>query len=132
MVESLEAQLSPPIAVCDEDAELPRCLMPQQFWLCDFLPTASHAAVEPGLGGPQRLAKVLMPRWVREVSRAQQRDALPSRPPGERVQAEVSTAGAGVLRVDVQIRDERVVRGHAASCHTFLVDQETPRRVLAG
>jgi len=51
MVESLEAQLSPPIAVCDEDAELPRCLMPQQFWLCNFLPTASHAAVQPGLGG---------------------------------------------------------------------------------
>jgi hypothetical protein len=59
MVESLEAQLSPPIAVCDEDEELPRCLMPQQFWLCDFFPTASHAAVQPWLGG--HLASLKLP-----------------------------------------------------------------------
>ena len=39
-MESVEAQLLPPlIALCDEDAELLRGLVPQQLWLGDFAPT---------------------------------------------------------------------------------------------
>jgi hypothetical protein len=45
-----DPSFAPLLALCDEYAELLR-LMLQQFWRCDFLPTASHAAVQPGLGG---------------------------------------------------------------------------------
>ena len=46
-----DPSFAPLLALCDEYAELLRGLMPQQLWLCDFLPTASHAAVQPGPGG---------------------------------------------------------------------------------
>jgi len=51
MVESLEAQPSRRLPSATKTQKLPRCLMPQQFGLCDFLPTAAHAAVQSELGG---------------------------------------------------------------------------------
>jgi hypothetical protein len=52
---------------------------------------------------------------MREVAGAEQGDSLTPRPPAQRVKVEVAAAGARVLRVDVQVSDER---GHAASCHS--------------
>src|SRR5262245_53243778 len=66
-----------------------------------------------------------------EIARTQQRDPLAPGPPGERLQFQVTAAGAGVLGVDVQVSDESgrsgAERGHAASCHEPGYPRAAPR-----
>src|SRR5580658_10180464 len=54
-------------------------------------------------GGDQRLAQLLRPARVREVTRSDNRYPLAARPPGQMLEIAVPAAGAGEPRVDVQV-----------------------------
>src|SRR5690606_4309185 len=63
-------------------------------------------AEQPVLGRHELLLQLGEPGGVREVPRADHRDALELRPAREVLEVEVAAGGARVLRVDVQVGDE--------------------------
>src|SRR5260370_40543323 len=66
-------------------------------------------AEQPRLGGNQGLRELVGPLRMREVARADDRDPLAKRPPGEMLEVAVPAAGAGESRVDVKVGVEHAV-----------------------
>src|SRR5215469_8293902 len=64
---------------------------------------------QPRLGGDQLLPQFLRPARMRKVARADDRDPLTKRPPGEMLEVAVPAAGAGEPGVDVQVGVEHAV-----------------------
>src|SRR5262249_23744943 len=64
---------------------------------------------QPRLCGHQGLAQFLGPPRMRKVARADDRDPLAKRPPGEMLEVAVPAAGAGEPGVDVQVGVEHAV-----------------------
>src|SRR5215469_4914563 len=64
---------------------------------------------QPRLGGDQVLPQFLRPSRMRKVARADDRDPLAKRPPGEMLEVAVPAAGAGEPGVDVQVGVEHAV-----------------------
>src|SRR5215469_3091405 len=64
---------------------------------------------QPWLGGDQVLPQFLGPPRMRKVARADDRDPLAKRPPGEMLEVAVPAAGTGEPGVDVQVGVEHAV-----------------------